>query len=96
MKGRQIVNDVMKERRLGREDFFTSRLAHHVRARKVAIKRLKAVGYNLSAIGRFMQRDPTTIAYWIRPEFRIRKNAYGCAYAAARRSQASNRAGASV
>jgi IS30 family transposase len=96
MKGQKIVMEVMKERRVGRYDFFISRLPHHVRARKVAIKRLKEAGYSNSAIGRFMQRDPTTITYWTRPEVRIRKNAYGRAYAAARRSQSRNCAEASL
>jgi hypothetical protein len=63
----------MAERKIGKDDFFLSRLPWHVRTRRIAIKRLASAGLNKSEIGRVMHRDQTTISYWLRPEFRARK-----------------------
>lgn len=74
MRGQGIVAEVMSELRLGKEDFFRSKFPEHVRARRIAIKRLDKAGLNRSEIGRVMQIDQTTVGYWLSHEVRKRKN----------------------
>jgi hypothetical protein len=73
MKGYAIVRAVMAERRLGKEDFFHSKFPEHVKARRIAIKRLHEAGLNKSEIGRAVQRTQCTIRYWLSKEVRERK-----------------------
>lgn len=74
MKGWEVIKAVMDERGIGEPDFFTSRFAEHVDARRVAILRMKDLGFNTSKISRLMHRSRTVVRYWSSPEERERMN----------------------
>jgi len=81
MKGHAIIKDVMQRRRIGVKDFFgTSRMTHLVDARRVAIRRLQAAGFDNAAVARLMKRNYSTIQYWTHPNYRKRQIAYSIAY----------------
>ncbi len=66
MRGISIVKAVMAERRIGQKDFWgASRLPRHVKARALAIKRLRSAGLNKAEIGRAVRRDESTVRYWL-------------------------------
>jgi hypothetical protein len=77
MKSRKIIRETMVEHQVCAEDFYgLSRLPHLVTARKDCAARLKAAGYEVSQIGRFMKRSHSTILYYLNPELRERKQNY--------------------
>lgn len=81
-----IIKAVMAERVIGKEDFTTSRLPRHVRARAVAIRRLSEAGISEQNISRIMRLSPSTVAYWKRPKDRARRLATRAKYRAAEAS----------
>jgi len=81
MIGKAIVKQVILESGIGSKDFFgTSRTRHLVRARRKAIKRLKAAGFSDAATARIMKRNVSTVQYWLHPEYRERSRAYSLNY----------------
>jgi hypothetical protein len=71
-----IIKTVMAECRVGKVDFATSMLPHHVKARATAIQRLSAAGVSELNISRIMGVHPTTVAYWKRPNCRAHRLDY--------------------
>jgi hypothetical protein len=71
-----IIKSVMAEFQIGKSDFSTSMLPHHVKARATAIQRLSAVGVSELNISRVMGVHPTTVAYWKRPNCRAHRLQY--------------------
>ena len=81
MTGQEIIDRIMAERRVGPKDFFSrTRLPHAVKARRDAIKALKAAGMSNADVARLMRRDPSTVSYWAAPGRRARRKADGLAY----------------
>lgn len=75
MKGQDIVEAVMAERRMGKEDFFNSLFSRHVAARRIAITRLKAAGHKRADIARVLHVDGSTVDYWLKSKDRSRRKA---------------------
>lgn len=63
MTAEEIVNGVISERRVRADDFFNSR--RHVKARLIAIDRLRQSGFSVSDIAVAIQRHPWCIGYWL-------------------------------
>jgi hypothetical protein len=65
MTGREIIESIMAERRIGPKDFYgRSRFPHAVSARRAAIKALIAAGFNNAKAARLMKCHQSTIGYW--------------------------------
>lgn len=86
MKGKDIIKEVLRQRRVKPEEFFgATHLADVVAARRIAARRLSAAGFRVCAIARLMKRNHSTVTYWTRPGYRARRKIYYAAYWAARR-----------
>lgn len=75
MKGQGIVKAVMVECGMSEEDFFGSSFAAHIKARRIAITRLKASGYRRADIARVLRIDGSTVDYWLKSEIRSHRKA---------------------
>lgn len=84
---RPIIREVARRRGLSVADVTgKSRLQEHVEARLEIIARLRAIDLNLSHIARLLNRDRSTIAHHVFPDYKRRANAR--AMAAIRRKRA--------
>lgn len=76
MKAKSIVDDVMREHMVSKEDFNgRSREAPLVAARVESARRLKAEGYTLTDIAMTLGRSPSTVTFYLYPRVRERKEA---------------------
>lgn len=67
MKARPILKEVMARHSIGPKDFFgPSRLPHTVGARRAASVELRKAGLSKRAIGRLINRDEKTVAYYLK------------------------------
>jgi chromosomal replication initiation ATPase DnaA len=76
-----IVLTVCQELKIHPHEFFGSGRDHRlVRARRIAIKRLRAAGFSMAGIARMMKRNYSTIRYWVHPKLRKHHNEYARNY----------------
>lgn len=74
MRADAIIAATMRQANVGVKDFFSnSRLAHLVAARRTAIRRLKADGFDMAAIARLVDVNYSTVRYWLHKGFRARR-----------------------
>lgn len=66
MTAQQIIDVVLHEHQLGREDLFSRhRGPHLVKARKDAARRLKTISLSNGQIARLLRRDEGTIRFYL-------------------------------
>lgn len=70
-----IIDAVKREFHVDENQFRTSRLPRHVRARAEAINRLSTAGFGPKAISRAMRIDVSMVDYWLHPKERARRRA---------------------
>jgi hypothetical protein len=73
LHGKEIAQAYMAKRLIGREELFRSKFPEHVKKRKYLIRVLREAGLNQIEIARVMGRSPSSIRYWINPEYRERR-----------------------
>lgn len=72
-----IVLTVCRELKIHPTEFFGNKRERRLSAaRRIAIERLKAAGFNNAAVARLMKRNYSTIQYWLHPEYRERRVGY--------------------
>lgn len=65
-----VVRAVMAERKIGRNDFYNSRLPRHVRARVIAMERLRAMGFSARELAKYVKRTESVVRHSLNPEIR--------------------------
>jgi chromosomal replication initiation ATPase DnaA len=76
MTSREIIKKVLRRHKVGPKDFFSAtRMPHVVEARMAAACFLAANGFRTATIARAIQRNHSTILYYLDPEKRARKSA---------------------
>lgn len=73
LHGKEIAKAYMAKRLIGPEELFFSKFPEHVKKRKHLIGVLQGAGLNQIEIARVMGRAPSSIRYWINPEYRERR-----------------------
>jgi hypothetical protein len=92
MKGRAIINDVLRVHGVSSDDFFgLGRMPQFTAARIEAAVRLDAAGLGVCAIARMMKRNHGTVSYWLRPDLRAARRDYYARYWTARRGEPAKR-----
>lgn len=81
------INGMLAEFRIGREDLCHSRFREHIAKRRVAIKRLHAMGLGYVCIASAMKINESTVRYWLKPDHRLRSKANSRATYARRANQ---------
>lgn len=66
LKGLALLKELMAKHRIG-VDLFESNFEIHRTIRLEIFKELHAAGLSRHEIGRLMNRDPSTISYWLTP-----------------------------
>lgn len=77
MKGKAIIKSVLVKHAVSAEQFFG--MGHPrkvVKARADAIQQMGELGMSTCAIARVMNRDHSMVSYWLRPEWRVRRQRY--------------------
>lgn len=73
---KSIVLEVCEQFKIHPVDFFGNcRDPKAVKARRVAIYKLKAAEFSNAAIARLMRRNYSTIQYWLFPNYRVKRAA---------------------
>jgi IS30 family transposase len=84
-----IVLQVCRELKIDPVDFFSRRTAKKlVKARRLAIMRLREAGFSQMGISRMIRRNYSTIRYWTKPGYREKHSKYYAAYNASKRAEA--------
>jgi hypothetical protein len=69
---RKIFDAILAEFQIAERDFVNSKFPEHVKVRRAAICRLGAAGMSMRQISRVTGCERTSVAYWLKPEFRER------------------------
>lgn len=81
MKSRAIIKEVAAAHNLQPHDLTgPDRFGHFCAARREAAGRLREMGFSYYQIGAFLNRDHTSIIFYVNPEFRARKKKYAREY----------------
>lgn len=76
-----IVLQVCREHKIHPTEFFGPRRYRKlVKARRVAIDRLLAAGFNMAGAARMIKRNYSTVRYWKNPKIRAASNRYSRQY----------------
>ena len=76
-----IVIQVCRELKIHPVEFFgPKRCRRLTRARRIAIKRLIAAGFSMAGAARMIQRNYSTVRYWMNPKLRQKHNEYARNY----------------
>jgi chromosomal replication initiation ATPase DnaA len=70
-----IVLQVCRELKIHPDEFFGPKRDRRLtRARRIAIKRLIAAGFNMAGAARMIRRNYSTVRYWMNPKLRAAHN----------------------
>jgi hypothetical protein len=69
------VKEILAEFKVGKEDLFHSHFAEHIKLRRKAIERLRAMGFGYLCISRAMDINEATVRYWANKSYRDWKRA---------------------
>lgn len=64
MTAEDIINDILKKRKMARADLLCSQTPRFVRARLLTIHELRRAGFSKSAIARAMNKTNSGLNYW--------------------------------
>lgn len=89
MRSREIIRAVAARHKLQPHDILgPDRFGHFVEARRETMIRLREAGYSYPQIGKFLNRDHTTVVFHVNSVTRERKLSYGRDYMRRRTAEA--------